>query len=153
MRRDFRNENGRISAPNAVWPRVRTVAAIDDQVEACRRIFANDARWTVVRGSALEEGDSQGLPVWSRHVGEWFPYAKLHVLALDGTGRLIPSVPIQVQVEEVEPPLLALRSDMLADAKLLPVRPGSFRFRFRFATICWDQRVVSVTARAEVREK
>jgi hypothetical protein len=27
-------------------------------------------RWTVVRGSDLEEGESQGLPVWSRHVGD-----------------------------------------------------------------------------------
>ncbi|WP_053205013.1 NAD(P)-dependent oxidoreductase [Jiangella muralis] len=43
---------------------------IDDQEEACRRIFASDRRWTVVRGSDLEEGDSQGLPVWSRHVGD-----------------------------------------------------------------------------------
>jgi hypothetical protein len=43
---------------------------IDDQVEACRRIFASDTRWTVVRGSNLEEGESQGLPVWSRHVGD-----------------------------------------------------------------------------------
>jgi hypothetical protein len=32
-------------------------------------VFASDTRWTVVRGSDLEEGDSQGLPVWSRHVG------------------------------------------------------------------------------------
>jgi hypothetical protein len=43
---------------------------IDDQVEACRRIFASDSLWTVVRGSDLEEGESQGLPVWSRHVGD-----------------------------------------------------------------------------------
>ncbi len=43
---------------------------IDDQVEACRRIFSSDTRWTVVRGSDLEEGESQGLPVWSRHVGD-----------------------------------------------------------------------------------
>ena len=43
---------------------------IDDQVEACRRVFASDSRWTVVRGSDLEEGESQGLPVWSRHVGD-----------------------------------------------------------------------------------
>ncbi len=43
---------------------------LDDQVEACRRVFASDTRWTVVRGSDLEEGDSQGLPVWSRHVGD-----------------------------------------------------------------------------------
>jgi hypothetical protein len=39
-------------------------------VEACRRIFASDTQWTVVRGSDLEEGESQGLPVWSRHVGD-----------------------------------------------------------------------------------
>ena len=43
---------------------------LDDQVEACRRIFASDTRWTVVRGSDLEEGDSEGLPVWSHHVGD-----------------------------------------------------------------------------------
>jgi len=43
---------------------------INDQVEACRRIFASDTLWTVVRGSGLEEGESQGLPVWSRHVGD-----------------------------------------------------------------------------------
>ncbi|MCC7129533.1 MAG: NAD(P)H-binding protein, partial [Anaerolineae bacterium] len=43
---------------------------IDDQVEACRRIFASDTQWTVVRGSDLEEGESQGLPAWSRHVGD-----------------------------------------------------------------------------------
>jgi len=43
---------------------------IDDQVEACRRIFASETLWTVVRGSDLEEGESQGLPVWSQHVGD-----------------------------------------------------------------------------------
>ncbi len=43
---------------------------LDDQVEACRRIFASSTNWTVVRGSDLEEGAGQGLPVWSRHVGD-----------------------------------------------------------------------------------
>jgi len=45
-------------------------ADLDDQVEACRRVFASNTRWTVVRGSDLEEGESEGLPVWSRHVGD-----------------------------------------------------------------------------------
>ncbi len=49
--------------------RLTRIINIDDQVEACRRVFASDARWTVVRGSDLEEGESQGLPVWSKHVG------------------------------------------------------------------------------------
>jgi len=50
--------------------RLTRFADLDDQVEACRRVFASDTRWTVVRGSDLEEGGSQGLPVWSRHVGD-----------------------------------------------------------------------------------
>jgi len=50
--------------------RLTRFADLDDQVEACRRIFASSTRWTVVRGSDLEEGESQGLPVWSRHVGD-----------------------------------------------------------------------------------
>ena len=50
--------------------RLLRFADLDDQVEACQRVFASDTRWTVVRGSDLEEGESQGLPLWSRHVGD-----------------------------------------------------------------------------------
>ena len=42
--------------------RLARFADLDDQVEATRRVFASDTRWTVVRGSRLEEGASQGLP-------------------------------------------------------------------------------------------
>jgi hypothetical protein len=49
--------------------RLARVVDLDDQVDATRRVFTSDTRWTVVRGSDLEEGPSQGLPVWSRHVG------------------------------------------------------------------------------------
>ena len=57
----------RIGGPLA---RIARFADLDDQVEACRRVFESNTRWTVVRGSDLEEGASQGLPVWSRHVGD-----------------------------------------------------------------------------------
>src|SRR3954467_5661618 len=50
--------------------RLARFADLDDQVDATRRVFASDTRWTVVRGSNLEEGASQGLPVWSHHVGD-----------------------------------------------------------------------------------
>jgi NAD(P)-dependent dehydrogenase (short-subunit alcohol dehydrogenase family) len=50
--------------------RLFRLVELDDQVEACRRIFASNTKWTVVRGSDLEEGESQGLPVWSKHVGD-----------------------------------------------------------------------------------
>ncbi len=52
------------------FARLVRLADLDDQVEACRRIFSSDTNWTLVRGSDLEEGESQGLPVWSRHVGD-----------------------------------------------------------------------------------
>ncbi|MEU9605645.1 NAD(P)H-binding protein [Streptomyces sp. NPDC048057] len=55
---------------SAVLGKLVRAVEIDDQVEACRRVFASDTRWTVVRGSTLEEGESQGLPVWSQHVGD-----------------------------------------------------------------------------------
>jgi len=50
----------------------KLVRAVDlhDQAEACRRVFASDTRWTVVRGSDLEDGPSQGFPLWSQHVGD-----------------------------------------------------------------------------------
>jgi hypothetical protein len=50
--------------------RITRFADLNDQVEACRRVFAGNKRWTVVRGSDLEEGESQGLPVWSRHIDD-----------------------------------------------------------------------------------
>jgi len=50
--------------------RLARFADLDEQVKACRRVLASHTRWTVVRGSDLEEGASQGLPVWSRHVGD-----------------------------------------------------------------------------------
>jgi uncharacterized protein YbjT (DUF2867 family) len=45
-------------------------ADLDDQVRACDAVFASDTAWTVVRGSDLAEGPSEGLPVWARHVGD-----------------------------------------------------------------------------------
>jgi hypothetical protein len=53
-----------------LFSKLTHIIDLDDQIEACRRIFASQSRWTVVRGSDLEEGESQGLPMWSRHVGD-----------------------------------------------------------------------------------
>lgn len=77
--------------------RLVPIVDIGDQVEACRRVFASDTRWTVVRGSDLEEGESQGLPVWSRHVGDPIlennmtrrvDYALFMVAALENDGLI-----------------------------------------------------------------
>eukprot|EP00808_Paulinella_micropora_P013928 g70791.t1 len=48
--------------------RLARIVELRDQVTACELIFNSDKKWTVVRGSDLEEGESEGLPVWSEHV-------------------------------------------------------------------------------------
>ncbi|WP_298496739.1 NAD(P)H-binding protein [uncultured Maritimibacter sp.] len=50
--------------------RLTRFADVSDQVRATDMIFASDTDWTVVRGSGLEEGPSEGLPLWARHVGD-----------------------------------------------------------------------------------
>jgi hypothetical protein len=69
--RDRYSRTLKIQEKIAVWiGRLTRLIDLNDQIEACRRIFASDTLWTVVRGSDLEEGEGQGLPVWSRHVGD-----------------------------------------------------------------------------------
>lgn len=45
------------------------MADLADHVEAARLVFASDTAWTLVRGSDLEDGESEGLPVWAPYVG------------------------------------------------------------------------------------
>jgi hypothetical protein len=61
--------------------RLFRIADLDDQVRACNTVFASSCKWTVVRGSDLEEGDSEGLPLWAEHVGD-------PILALNRTRRI-----------------------------------------------------------------
>lgn len=83
--------------------------------------------------------------------GQWFSYRRLVVLAVDSSGKVLPPVPITVEVEGITPPVLNLLSDMTAspDGKVLPIGEGGFRFRFRaiceghsIATVAWAEVVV-----------
>ncbi len=79
------------------------IADIGDQVRACERIFASGRAWTVVRGSDLEEGDAEGLPVWSEHIGDAvltsnrtrrvdFARFMVHALTDDGLLQKVPAI-------------------------------------------------------------
>lgn len=50
-----------------VVPLARLFRLVDvaDQYRAADLIFKSDTDWTLVRGSNLEEGESEGLPVWA----------------------------------------------------------------------------------------
>lgn len=72
--RDGRDRYGwKLRAIVAIFGRLARLlrfADLDDQVRATNLVFASDREWTVVRASDLEEGPSEGLPVWARHVGD-----------------------------------------------------------------------------------
>ena len=67
-------------------------------------------------------------------VGEWFPLCRLIIVGADRTGHVLRPLPISLEVEATNSPLLNLQSDMISDGRLLPIRTGKFRFRAR--TIC-----------------
>lgn len=72
--RDGRDRYGwKLRATLAIFGRLARLlrfADLDDQVRATDLVFLSDRDWTVVRASDLEEGPSEGLPVWARHVGD-----------------------------------------------------------------------------------
>ena len=49
--------------------RLLRVVDFDDQVEACKRVFTSNTRWTVVRAGSVKEGGSRGMPIWGKRVG------------------------------------------------------------------------------------
>jgi hypothetical protein len=65
-------------------------------------------------------------------VGEWSPLRRLIIVGADRTGHVLRPLPITIEVEAAKPPLL--RSDLISDARVMPIRTGKFRFRAR--TIC-----------------
>ncbi|HXJ39547.1 MAG TPA: hypothetical protein VNH18_09720 [Bryobacteraceae bacterium] len=67
-------------------------------------------------------------------VGRWFSLNALAVVAVDEAGRPRAGVPLAIEVEAKNPPLLDLRAEMISKADLLPIRAGRFRFRVR--TFC-----------------
>jgi hypothetical protein len=84
-------------------------------------------------------------------IGEWFPFRRLIIVGVDRKGDILPSLPISIEVEQKEPPLLNLRTDMISDGRgLLPIRTGRFRFRAR--TIC-DGTSADVFIQAVVRSQ
>jgi hypothetical protein len=67
-------------------------------------------------------------------VGEWFSVRRLIVVGEDRRGNVLHPLPLSVEVETKDPPLLNLSADMISDGRLMPLRTGAFRFRVR--TIC-----------------
>jgi uncharacterized protein YbjT (DUF2867 family) len=102
--------------------RLARFADLNDQVEACRRVFASDTRWTVVRGSDLEEGESQGLPVWSRHVGDPILASNL-TRRVDFARFMVEAIENDALVHEAPAIVGCLTPSALAHTA--PVRPAS----------------------------
>ena len=50
--------------------RLSGMADLADHKRAAALVFGSDRDWTVVRAADLEDGTSEGLPVWAHHVGD-----------------------------------------------------------------------------------
>jgi hypothetical protein len=75
-------------------------------------------------------------PSLELRTGEPFPITELVIIARDQTGALLPRVPIAIDVEVFDPPLLNHLSNAMPENHLHPLRPGAFRVRAR--TWCSD---------------
>jgi len=75
-------------------------------------------------------------------VGKWFPYDRLFIVALDSSDNVLPSIPILIAVEHVDPPILNLQDYMLAEPRVLPLRKG--QFRFQVSAVCQEEPVTLV---------
>ncbi len=116
-----------------------TSASQDRGIEAGYRMFsAPDMKELCSGASQPAKLVIQNEPLALR-VDEWFALDQLVILAADADGQPLPPAPITLEVEEPEPPVLDLRSDRIAEARVLPVRTGSFRLRVR--TLCSDPAV------------
>jgi hypothetical protein len=69
-------------------------------------------------------------------VGERLALNTLRVVAVGEAGAALTGVPVVIEVEDLNPPLVQLRSDDpdLDAGRLLPVNSGTFRMRVR--TLC-----------------
>lgn len=82
--------------------------------------------------------------------GEPFALTSLRIMAIDESGRALPPIPLLIEVEALERPILDLRSETTADGIIVPIRSGQFMFRAR--AICVES-VAPVFAAATVRQR
>ena len=82
--------------------------------------------------------------------GAWFDYAGFSVLALDRDGRVIPRVPIGLEIDAGSPPVLAMETSHWLAVRdgLKAIRPGVFRLRV--ATQCAQEGRAPLSATAEI---
>jgi hypothetical protein len=76
--------------------------------------------------------------------GNRYSLSSLTVIAVNGADITVPGLPIVLEVEDREPPVLQLRSDDpdLNEGRVLAIGTGSFRMRVR--TICGEPFVETV---------
>ena len=67
-------------------------------------------------------------------VGEWFSLRGLSIVGVDTLGRIVPLVPVHIDVETKIPPLFDWDPEKQRDGAIQPLREGTFVFRVR--TIC-----------------
>ena|ERR1700680_315879 len=103
-------------------------------IDAAYRMFSLSTFATTCKESKRPSRLASPNEAVTLRVGEWFPLHRLIIVGVDRTSPVLRPLPIMLEVEATNPPLLNQRTDMISDGRLLPIRTGRFRFRAR--TIC-----------------
>jgi hypothetical protein len=122
------------AARNYVQVAETLTGGAEQRLKVAQRMFSAPDLPALCAGAGKPSQLIAESPPLALAAGSRFPLDRLRVAALDESGRRLAGVPIAIEAEEKNPPLLDLRSDRLSEAKLLPLRAGRVTFRAR--TIC-----------------
>jgi hypothetical protein len=112
-----------------------TSETVDASIEAGYRMFSlPDFKAVCDQAHAKQVTQLRALTSRVRlRIGHPFALSSLKIVALDGSGVVLPKVPIAIE-SELWSDVLDVRSDRIAYGTVTPLREGTIRFRIR--TIC-----------------
>jgi len=125
-----------------------TAPSLAEGIRVAPRMFAPSqivAACRIPRAVARLEAASEVLDL---QVGERFALTSLRIVAVNAANLSMPDVPITIEAEDMNPPVLQLRSDDpdLDHGRIHPLNAGIFRMRIR--TMCGSPGVeMTITGR------
>jgi hypothetical protein len=105
----------------------------DRGIQAGHRMFSRPNLLKICAKAATPAKLENNGPAVGMLVGKWFSLGDLRVIAKDVNGNRLPPVPLMLEVDKGAGSLFNFEPEMLQSDRVLPTRPGTFRFRIRTA--------------------
>jgi hypothetical protein len=113
-----------------------TSATIAEGIRVAPRMFSAPALAAVCQRAVVVKRLEVAPDTLELSRGTPFSLNSLAVVAVDGSNAAVAGLPIVLEVEDRQPPVLALRSDNRELDEGRVVAAGAGRFRMRIRTIC-----------------